>query len=326
MASYIEGYCPAQMPPPYSFGGVRIWSFPLLADLGAVEDVVRRYLGPVQRGDEAFTLIRGANPDQKGLTIVYMMVLDYAQMRCIGPSSSGPQGYLSQREYLFGVVVKRRLPPGESGGLLEDLAFFCPTIFVDNPTSSVCGNTVLGYPKGLAWFQMPRSGSYPIQIETQVFVDDRPTTGQTWQRLASIRNMASLIPGASLLDNIFPFGDLDKLFGPNGALPLEPDTLDLFRNRHSLLSYDAIQLKQLRNAESPHEASYTALVTCTVELTKVRRFGPLPPAVVDLPTYASLDIPKDLGLKSMGGLYMPVVPYWVDCDFKLGKIVERAVP
>jgi hypothetical protein len=317
---YIEGYCDMQMAPPYSFQGVDIWSFPLLADLGTVQALVDKYLGPFQGQGQTFALIPGATPSQRQRTLVYMMVLDYARMRCMDGTLSG---YLSQKEFLFGIVVRRtRSDAGPGGGPLADLAFFSPTIFVDNPSSSICGNTVLGYPKQLAWFQLPERNPYPIQIETQVFVDDDPDTGQSLQLIANIKDAMSLIPGAKALKSLFPFGDIERLFGPKGVFPLESAFFELFQRHNQQMSYDVIQLKQFRNAEDSRQASYKALVTGTVEIKTVRGAGLLPPAIVDLKSYASLSIPAELGLQSSGGLYLPLSPYWINCEFEMGQMTE----
>lgn len=300
MASFIEGYCNQQFPPPYIFRGVRIWSFPLLASFEKVQGLVRKYLLPAAEslGDLSFDLIQGP-------TVVYMMVLDYGKMACASPLGHS-MGSFAQKELLFGIPVvqtSRNHPPRT--------LFFCPYIFVDNGGSMIAGNTVLGYPKQPAWFQVPPPGGedYPIRIDAPVLVRFGADTPQTWQRFVQVRAVSSL---AERMTRIF--NGVTEDFSRNLLLQVGADGM----------SFDILQLKQFRNAQFPGQACYRSLVTCTSVLRKLHSVGRLPEAEIDLASFASLDLIDSLGLAVTGGVVFPLFPYKMECDFDFINPIERA--
>lgn len=341
MARFIEGYCDQQLPPPYAFQGVRAWSFPLLAEFEKIQNVVTKYLGDTANGlgGVSFDPLRGSG-DANGLrSLVYMMVLDYKRMACINPPDCDA-GYYTQKELLFGIPVIRRLQ-----GQLPSIALFCPYIFVDNGGSMVCGNTVLGYPKQPAWFQVqPPGGNYPIRIDAPVMAGVGAETRQTWQRLvfvppagrmaddvSKIQNdmvsMAEDVAEAAMdagedLEPSWPFGPVEHLLGEGGPFSLPQEHLDLFRKRPEI-SYQILQLKQIRSAENPSEACYRSLLTCTSKLKTLRSFGLLPEVLIDLTAYPSLDIAGALGLLPGNGKVRPLFPYRMECDFEFVDAREQ---
>ena len=325
MAQYINGYSNPQMPPPFRFQGVRIWNFPVRAQADVVQALVNKFLPPaaVQKATGySFKVLRGVGMFED-TTILYMMVLDYSQMACVG-SVPASWGYLAQKEFYFGVPLVR-----SGGGEEEDIVLFTPYIFVDNSWSLICGNTVLGYPKQLAWFLMsPDSDNpYPIQITTSVFTHYSPATPQTWQRFVDIEAFHLFGTAPPNSQALWPFGDIDSLYGPKGDLPLDEETFNLFLGfkLKTKMSYDIVQLKQFRNAQSPDLASYQAIVTSTVELENFRFGDMLPPAVVNLTSYASLPLRQDLGLLPVSGPVIPAYPYWLECSFLLKNPIEQVL-
>jgi hypothetical protein len=216
-----------------------------------------------------------------------------------------------------------------SVGDVDDIALFIPYIFVDNPWSMTCGNTVIGYPKQLAWFQIggPLENPYPIKIDTSVFVKYSPNTPQTWQLLTQIQNPGLLAPldVPKSATQAWPFGDLDRIFGPGGDFPLDGKILDLFKAEPG--TYGAVQLKQFRNAVNITEASYQALVSCKVYVAPGGSFGPLPNASIEIPAYDSLNIASELGLISAdGSTFQPIIPFWMSCDFNCQDFQEIPLP
>lgn len=338
MASYIENYCNEQMPPPYTFKNVRIWSFPLLASYVKVEELVNRYLRPTdnQDGGVPFELLRGQSDVHAASSLVYMMVLDYDRMACAEPPGS-LMGSFRQKEYLFGIPVI-----GNFSGKTR-VAFFCPFIFVDCGWSMICGNTVLGYPKQPAWFHLPATGDYPIRIDAPAMVQYSPDTVQSWQRVADIRanrlaeDMADIVNDVvqateEIVQDVvgetsvaWPFGPIEKLFGEGGAFPLANELRDLFRSQTKELSYEIVQLKQIRNAQFPDQACYRSLLTCTSALRKLSGFRLLAESEIRLPSYASLDIAGTLGLFSINGVIRPLMPYTMQCDFDFVDAVEQPI-
>ncbi|HKH46433.1 MAG TPA: hypothetical protein VKM72_17365 [Thermoanaerobaculia bacterium] len=341
MDDFIEGYCDQQLPPPYTFQGVRVWSFPLLAGFDKVQSVVKKYLEPEDsQSPVLYNLIQGSAETSGRRTFVYMMVLDYRKMACKSYPES-EMGSYAQKELLFGIPVVQKTQDGPR------ISLFCPYIFVDNGGSMVCGNTVLGYPKQPAWFQVPPQGgrSYPIQIDAPVMAREGPGAQQTWQRLVHVRavnrlfgdpvklageaiavaeGMAEAVMDAEEdLERTWPFGPIERLLGQRGPLPVPQEIRALFRERPEI-SYGILQLKQIRSAEDPTKACYRSLLSCTSKLIKLRSFGMLPDAVIELASYPSLDIAEALGLESHNGKVRPWFPYRMQCDFDFIDARERA--
>lgn len=319
MPPYLPGYSDMQFPPPYSFKGVTIWSFPLAADLQKLTGIVDRYLNLDTGGTIRF---RPLAP------LVYMMVLHYDRMIPEAPPYKD-WGYLTQNEFYFAIPVVRL-----ENGSPVDVGLFTPYIFVDNPWSMICGNTVLGFPKQMAWFLLPPSPRhYPIQIDAPVFVQKSPDTSLTWQRLVTIDNAfsAGLLEGAEALlqeagevleveESFWPFGHIESMFGENDTFSLEEETLQLLRNIRDNKLYSLVQLKQIHNAVGTFDSCYTAIVNLSVGLGlgSIPRSFLLPPARIDLRSYATATYGQDLGLRyANDGRLVPILPYLVRCDFSI---------
>lgn len=320
MPPYLPGYCDVQFPPPYSFKGVTIWSFPLEADLQKLTGVVERYLNLDTSGTIRF---RPLAP------LVYMMVLHYDRMI---PDSQPYKdwGYLTQNEFYFAIPVVRL-----ENGSPVDVGLFTPYIFVDNPWSMICGNTVLGFPKQMAWFLLPQGvRNYPIQIDAPVFVTKSPDTPLTWQRLVTIDDAfsAGLLEGTEALlqeagevleveESFWPFGQIESMFGgENEGFSLEDETLQLLRNIRDNKLYSLVQLKQIHNAVGTFDSCYSAIVNLSVGLGlgSIPRSFLLPPARIDLRSYATATYGQDLGLRyAPDGRLVPILPYQVRCDFSI---------
>jgi hypothetical protein len=315
MPPYLPGYSDLQFPPPYSFKGVTIWSFPLAADIQKLTGIVDLYLNLDPSGTVRF---RPLAP------LVYMMVLHYDRMIPEAPPFKD-WGYLTQNEFYFAIPIVRL-----ENGLPVDAGLFTPYIFVDNPWSMICGNTVLGFPKQMAWFLLPPGlKAYPIQIDAPVFVTKSPDTPLTWQRLATIQSGGFgglleetgdlLTDAGEILEgeaSLWPFGHIEKLFGA-GGLALEGETLDLLRNIRDNKLYSLVQLKQIHNAVGIADSCYTAIVNLSVGLSSVPLSLLLPPASIDLKSYATATYGEDLGLRYTNGRLIPIMPYRTRCDFSI---------
>lgn len=306
MAKYIEGYCDPQMPPPYRFQDVRIQSFPVLADRTKVQDVVDRFLGP---STDSLEVLQGAEGTPAAAsTVVYVMVLDYGRMSCIDPPQS-LWGYVTQREIYPGILMVSLDPP--------NLVLFAPYIFVDNPWSVICGNMVLGYPKQLASFQMGSGAGdpYPIEVDTLVFPQFSPNTPLQPRPIARIAKAANAPPPPDGKPSS-PFGDLDLLFGPGGMLPVDPSVLGVLDS--NALSYQVMQLKQVRSGQDPDQACYRSIVSGTVTIESIAGGALLPSATIQLGAYASSDIGQALGLS-----FASPLPFELTCNFTLGNVQEQ---
>lgn len=309
---FLPGYSDPQMPPPYEFSGVNIRSFPLRARRDAVQRVIDTYLNVAPPGSVDFEFRTVGSPGAP-LAHLYMMVLHYDRMVSLVPHYH-EMGYLTQHELYFALPVVRWV-----NGSPAEVGLFTPYIFVDNTWSLVCGNTVVGYPKQMAWFRMPASVTtpYPIQADAPVFPRYSPDTLLSWHRLVEVSSLVGDIGERS--GSLWPFGDVEALFVRDVEVPVEKAVLDLLKGAAGV-SYKVYQLKQIRDSEGFAFACYQGILSFTAELatSPVATWGPLPPAVIDLKRYESLPIGEKLGLVygADGRLYS-VFPYWIRCGFSV---------
>jgi len=308
MARFIPGYSDQQLPPPYKATGVSLWSFPLVARFDKLQEVVDEYLNIAPPGSVDFVLRPlGA----LGRAFVYLTVLHYDRLISDVPPFN-TQGFHTQNELYFAIPFVRW-----KGLVPVDIGLFTPYIFVDEPWSLISGNTVAGFPKLEAQFvRLPASPAspYPIEIDAPVFPTYSPATPVTRKRILDVN---ALLGEPVEKENLWPFGDIDGLFGPEGEVPVEQAVFALLQKIVLSKAYSLIQLKQIRDAVQPDVAVYQAVLNFTVGLDALASLGFLPPAVVDLPAYASLQIAKGLDLIDNGGRYFPILPYWVQLDFSL---------
>src|SRR5271167_2671583 len=139
---YVNQIGDAQFPPPYSFPGVKVLSFRLAADLGALTALCDNILniGDIfDRGFEYRPIIPYVD-----LEILYYPQMEYAFFPGLA--------FTSQKECYVRFFVMKYIAFG--GFLIPDgeVAMFCPILIVDNPWSAFAGRDVLGYPKLLGSF------------------------------------------------------------------------------------------------------------------------------------------------------------------------------
>ena len=308
MARFIPGYSDQQLPPPYKATDVSLWTFPLLAGYDKLQEVVDEYLNIAPPGSVDFVFRPlGA----LGRSIVYLTVLHYDRLISEVPPFN-TQGFHTQNELYFAIPFVRW-----KGLVPVDIGLFTPYIFVDEPYSLISGNTVVGFPKLEAHFvQMPASPAnpYPIAIDAPVFPTYSTGTPLTRKRILDVN---ALLGEPVEKESLWPFGDIDGLFGPDGEVPVEQAVFTLLQNVVRSKAYSLAQLKQIRDAVQPDVAVYQAVLSFAVDLDSLTSLGLLPPAVVDLPAYASLQIAQGLDLIDNGGRYFPILPFWVQLDFSL---------
>ena len=300
-----------QVSPPYAFKKVGIRAFPLEARYDRVKALVDRFLndgapaGVEYRPlDLAFT---------KETTMVYVEVLDYGSMVSQSPPYD-QWGYFTQKELYFILPVVRW-----RNGVKEDVKLFAPFIFVDNPWSMLSGNMVIGYPKGMAWFQLPQDPAhpYPTRVATQVFPRFSPSTRLSWEPFLLFESASEPPPweppSAVNPRELWPFGYLEGLFGPGGFAEVEEQTWLLLQGVMNRGACGIVQRKQVRDEVHHTQACFASIVSFARQLTGLRGGGLLEAATIDLIPYASLPIAAVLGLGE--GPLEPILPYWIDCDF-----------
>ncbi len=302
-ADYVEFTWGQQLPAPYTFKDVRLRGFTLAASYDKLAELCDRFLNFKGFHYEPFpTLIPGQS-------VVYLQALTYGSIRSLVPAY-GNAGYSQQDEVYFAVPV---IDP-QTG----DFGLFTPVIFVSNPWSLTAGREVLGFPKGLGQFELPMDmeNPYPIRVETMAFNEFQPESRLSWGPLLEIIDRPGPVAAAEEFDprGFWPFGDLRKLHGDRGPLPLKKDYFDRLEEIAKEMSYSSIQLKQIRGLLAA-KAAYQEVVRSTVKLTSLDNGGFLPPAGIRLFTTETLPTADVLGLDVQNGVVEPYLPFWLDCGF-----------
>jgi hypothetical protein len=305
MASFIEQHGDPQVPPPYSFPNVTIYSFRLMADMGALIEIcnARLNIGTAeQRGFEYRPI----------LPFVDLEVLHYPKMTSENPRFNW--GWTTQHECYFRLLVGR-FDYRAGVPIPVEAAVFIPYIFVDNAWSVVSGREVVGLPKVMASFVVPKAEAsetarlYPIRVMTDVFQKYSAKSTQSACPIVEIENspagpMTDEVPAGT----IWPWG----VFNPS---TVNPAFLPFLKDG---TRFSSVQLKQIRDAEQSDSACYQALVSAEFEVVRIGPLKRFPAAEISIPRYDSLRIEQELGL--MGEMLQPLWQYTVNCDLKYGKV------
>ena len=306
MASFIEQPGDPQIPPPYSFPNVTIYSFRLMADMSALTQICNARLNigtPEQRGFEYRPI----------LPFVDLEVLHYPKMMSENPRFNW--GWSTQHECYFRLLVGK-FDYRAGVPIPVEAAIFIPYIFVDNAWSVVSGREVVGFPKVMASFSLPSSEPaqtgrlYPIEVMSDVFQEYSARSTQSICPVVMIESSrASQDTDEVPPGTIWPWG----VFNPS---TINPAFLPFLKDG---TRFSTVQLKQIRDAERSDSACYQALVSAEFEVVRI---GPLkktfPAADISIPRYDSLRIEQELGL--MGETLQPLWQYTVNCDLKYGKV------
>ncbi len=295
---FIEMDGDPQIPPPYVFKDVFIRSFRLPADLEVLTVLCDKLLniGTFQERGFEYRPI---------LPYVDLEVLTYPSMVSRNPRFYA-MGYCRQHEAYFRLLVGRfEIVAGYA--VPVGVAVFMPYLFVDNAWSVISGRQVVGYPKVLGKFVLGEPGPYPITITTDVFERYIPDTLQRERPLVQI-NQTGPPQGEGQGVTTWPWGVLDlQSFWP-------PLTIVLDAALRST-TFFTMQLKQIRDAESPQRACYQALVQAEVGVSRMSAARLLPSAEINIARYDSLPISEELGLGS--GALRPRSQYALTCDMEV---------
>ena len=156
---YVDQIGDAQFPPPYSFPGVKVLSFRLVADLGALTALCDKILNIGDIADRGFEY-RPVIP-YVDLEILFYPKMEYAFFPNLA--------FTSQHECYVRIFVMKYIA---LGGLLVpdgELAIFCPFLAVDNPWSAFAGRDVLGYPKLVGSFDAFTASNPYGSVKTLTF-------------------------------------------------------------------------------------------------------------------------------------------------------------
>jgi uncharacterized protein with NAD-binding domain and iron-sulfur cluster len=310
-ATYIARPGDEEMPLPYAFTGLTIRSFPLPADTATLQVMCDRYLNIAPPEVLEYRPLGG---------LVFMQVATYQSLA----SRTDREGFFSENEISFNVLVARgRRINGRWEA--QDLAFYFPYIYVDNPWAIATGREVFGYPKAWSTLQIPDDPRHPapVRLDTMVLPVLAPATKLELRPLVEIERHQE----RRLAEWLHEIRDLgiglkDYLLGHSGLLAQLDRSLvgevaqTLTRGRIPVVS-----LKQYRDVVSPDRACYQAIVNAVMRITKYHGGGLLEGDYrVRIHDYESTPIVRELGLQVNGdGTLSPRAAYWLSFDCTYGE-------
>jgi hypothetical protein len=271
-----------EIPPPYNFPGITIMSFRLPAALANLQALCDQLLNIGTLADRGF--------EYRAFTdFVDMEIVTYPKM-LFAQAPYSNWGYASQQELYFRFFAWKFV--SVSGVLIpEPVPDLCmPFMFVDNSWSMISGRNVIGFPKVMAQFSpTPVLNANPFQISASALVlkNFSPTTMLDWQPVVKISPSTGPAP---IPGGLWPWIGL----GGQIADPLLNWLLqDALANVP--ITFSTVQLKQFRDASSPTDACYQAVVATPFAPSGIGVPTALPPVTITVEKYDSLDIPKSFG-------------------------------
>lgn len=351
-----------ELKPPARFEGVTARVFPLKANMARLRAFCDAYLNM----DIPKTLVHF----QPALPYVYLAALNYGKMS----AEVANLGWVSQHEIAFLVPLQRSRE--ENGRLVfQDWATVAPFIFVDDDWSLSTGRKVYGWPKVRAWLTpetnrwmtTPLAEEDLLTLSTMVFpevyngqrqqprvlmeIDHGPSLSfsQIPPDLLNLTNpIAGILPAISsslsVLGSIFevltglPILGYAREWNLQSLLAMVVKTFQALNILSPDLHSNNITLKQFRDAESPVEACYQAVLNSKIWVnrynsggllgdTNLLRGDPTGGFRVKLHRYDAQPIIESLGLEVLEdqkvenntiSILRPYFPFWVDLDLSYG--------
>jgi hypothetical protein len=205
-----------QVPPPFAFTGLKVFGFPLLADIAPLRALCDDFLAIAPASANiTFEPIPATTPGlPPNVALVTMQAIDYTSIN----STTAPWddfGGAPQQEIYFAVPVVMR-----NSGAVVAVGVFLPYIFVDNFVSAVTAREVLGFPKILGKFTFDRD--FPADPIVMKFNGKKTLRGPfTQSQLIKVTSPSGFsVPFAPLVTIGMFFGPLEMLFAgsPYAAL------------------------------------------------------------------------------------------------------------
>jgi hypothetical protein len=217
-------------------------------------------------------------------------------------------GYVHELQVSFWVMMARVRPEGW-GYIAEDLGFFIPNMWVQNPVSLAGGREVVGYNKSWGKIHYPKGVTAPEQFSLEAYgvkkfspteelkelplIDvhrregGRHTKARSWSSIEEIFNTitrefpaqdngAFVIPGVQMSANLFD---------------------DFFRRQ-----IPQVFLKQSRSMVDGLKADYQAVIRAPAHINNLKSITELPEYRVTIHHQDSYPLFDDLGVKSQKSL------------------------
>jgi hypothetical protein len=295
-----------QSPPPWSFPGTIMRGFALRASFGVLDDWCKGMLDGVS--DSSFV---------PALPVVFLYVAHYPKMIA---DAWADRGFSVQNEYFFMFPVIRNL-----GGVVPiEFGWTIPVIGVDNGTSAISGQMVVGLQKTLGRVDSTEAagGDYSAAVSMAALLTHTPSSQQGLYPVLKAR-ATDPDPAAADLTIGFPSGVL-QIPAIDALIP--PDIRDLLELPLATAGEFAgasFALRQVRDCGAPTEAALSDIVRMRYKSTNERDFRLWKSAEIDLFDNATFPIGDTLGLTggmplSTGGTrYTPFAAWGVTADLSM---------
>lgn len=249
--------------------------------------------------------------------LVYVQVNTYDQIVSVPHAY---QGFVQSSELcvifpvLQGSKIKKKFLPLKK----KPPKYFCPYVFVADPWSLVSVRSLIGFFGQLGEFRIP-----PVDrrrrttVKAMVYPEYSPATRAVRKRVLRVEpQKGRKRHGYQSIPDYLSQHQAGYLKG--GDVPRGP-TRKRWKAAFEAIDpevSDNVTLKQLRAVQDCDPgAAYQAIVNA--QLTYVTRAtGGLGPADVEFKPYASLDIPRDLGLENPQNTKKT---FWFECEATLGN-------
>ncbi len=306
---YIENISPLPVPlSPYLQKQVHMAAFLLAVDQQAAAKTVDRFLNIPARGEYRFEPITGS------------LVMTYSEMMISSMDErDAGLGSFAETEAAFWlpVLVSRNV-----GGscLPQQLGWFLPSLFVDEPYAIISGREVYGFNKQWGQFQKPVEITNPefnLSVMGMRTVDSSSTGNiESLIRVTRIAGESQQPTTTAWTDWQSASADLQSSLVQQSGPSVEGSMLGLL-TRMIIEPTPLIFLKQFRDAADPRKACYSALIDAPIRVTNFRQGGFLRDAYhVQVNQLASHPLCESLGLAKNGQIAAAAA--WLDLDFSLG--------
>lgn len=306
---YVEDISPLPVPlSPYLQKQVRMAAFLLAIDQQAAAKTVDRFLNIPARGEYVFELITGS------------LVMTYSEMMIASMDErDAGLGSFAETEAAFWLPVLVSRKAG-GGYLPQQIGWFLPGLFVNEPYAIISGREVYGFNKQWGQFQKPAEITNP-EFNLSVMgmrSFDSTLTGriEPLMRVTRVEEKSQQPSPVNWTDWKSASTDLQDSLVQQKGTSVEGSLLGML-TRLIIEPTPLIFLKQFRDAADPHKACYSALIDAPIKVTSFRQGGFLRNAYrVQVNPLASHPLCESLGLAKEGQIAAAAA--WLELDFSLG--------
>jgi hypothetical protein len=304
--------------PPCLTQGATLYCFVVKSNPALMQASVDRYLNRAAPGRVQFTAL--------GDSVLFFVL----RASSLGSADlDQPSGYVD--DYESGPSMPLLMKVTDSTGDTDArLVNWLPYVVIGDAMGCIAGRELFGFLKGLGQFYVPTL-SGPLlewEVRAQVFKELTPTTLVEWAPLYKIRRTSRHDhPVEDMLEAFDDVFDVLQTLLTNWSPGLLAEVgFDLIQQIIKR-SFPVVNLKQFPDVEDASKACYQEICTADMKLTKLRRAGRLKGDFeIEVPKYASHDVPGDLGLAGPGPVYPVEFGLYIDMDFTVpaGKRVWRS--